>query len=193
MKHFTRSKWQLPLLNTRQLVILALLMALSIVLGRLTFSLPLLQIGFTFIATSLIAKWYGPLWSMLIAAVMDVLKFFLFPTGAGFFLGFTVSAILAALIYADGYYQQEQVGWLRVIITVSLVIVIVNVGLNSLWLNMMYSRIHSWQTFVSFITPRLVKNVPFLPVQVGMTYYLLNNNLVNRVTQQFFSEKRGER
>ncbi|CAH1855292.1 folate family ECF transporter S component [Convivina intestini] len=192
MEHFTRSKWQLPLLNTRQLVVLALLMALSIVLGRLSFSLPLLQIGFTFIATSLIAKWYGPLWSMLIAAVMDVLKFFLFPTGAGFFLGFTVSAILAALIYANGYYQQDHVSWLRVIITVSLVIFIVNVGLNSLWLNMMYSRIHSWQTFVSFITPRLVKNVLFLPVQVGMTYYLLNNDLVKRVTQQFFSEKRGE-
>lgn len=192
MEHFTRSKWQLPLLNTRQLVVLALLMALSIVLGRLSFSLPLLQIGFTFIATSLIAKWYGPLWSMLIAAVMDVLKFFLFPTGAGFFLGFTVSAILAALIYANGYYKQEHVSWLRVIITVSLVIVIVNVGLNSLWLNMMYSRIHSWQTFVSFIMPRLVKNVLFLPVQVAMTYYLLNNDLVKRVTQQFFGEKRGE-
>ena len=64
------NKWALPKLDSRQLVVLALLMGLDLVLGKLTIGTNVIKVGFVFIAISLIAKWYGPLWTMLIALVL---------------------------------------------------------------------------------------------------------------------------
>lgn len=103
------NKWALPKLDSRQLVVLALLMGLDLVLGKLTIGTNVIKVGFVFIAISLIAKWYGPLWTMLIALVLDVVNITIVnPTGV-FFIGFTVSAVFSALVYALGYYQQDYV------------------------------------------------------------------------------------
>ncbi|WP_308736781.1 hypothetical protein [Leuconostoc fallax] len=78
--------FSLPKLGTQQLVVLALLMALDMVLGRLSVGTNMLRISFGFVAISLIAKLYGPLWTMLVAAVLDIVGATIISPNGNFFL-----------------------------------------------------------------------------------------------------------
>lgn len=180
------NKWALPKLDSRQLVVLALLMGLDLVLGKLTIGTNVIKVGFVFIAISLIAKWYGPLWTMLIALVLDVVNITIVnPTGV-FFIGFTVSAVFSALVYALGYYQQDYVGWLRIILVVGVITLVVNIFLNTVWLFIMYSHLHNMTTFMTLLGPRFVKSVIVFPIQVLITYAVLNNGAVKQATKKIF-------
>lgn len=180
------NKWVLPKLDSRQLVVLALLMGLDLVLGKLTIGTNVIKVGVVFIAISLIAKWYGPLWTMLIALVLDVVNITIVnPTGV-FFIGFTVSAVFSALVYALGYYQQDYVGWLRIILVVGVITLVVNIFLNTVWLFIMYSHVHNMTTFMALLGPRFVKSVIVFPIQVLITYAVLNNGAVKQATKKIF-------
>lgn len=183
-----KALWSLPKLDIRQFVVLALLMGLDIALGKLTVGTNVLKISFVFVAMSLIAKWYGPLWTMLIATILDVVNATVISPSGTFFLGFTLSAISAGLIYALFYYEQVHVSWLRIIIAVGLVTVVVNIGMNTLWLFIMYTRVHTWDTYFALILPRMIKSAIMYPIQVIITYLFLNNAAVKQATKQIFNK-----
>lgn len=182
----TARTWVFPKLDTRQFVLLAMVMALHMVLSRLTVGTNVLQVSFAFVTMSLIAKWYGPLWSMLIAAVLDIIGATIINPGA-FFLGFTFTAMISALIYSLAYFKHDKTSWWRVSIAVGLVLLITNIGLNSIWLVMMYHTAHDWPSFLTFITPRVIKNLIMFPIQVGISYFLLNNQVISHTTKKIFS------
>ncbi|GMA69798.1 folate ECF transporter [Leuconostoc litchii] len=185
MENTTRM-WVFPKLDTRQFVVLALLMALHMVLSRLTVGTNVLQVSFAFVTMSLIAKWYGPLWAMLIAAVLDIVGVTIINPGA-FFIGFTLTAVVSALIYSVAYFKHDFNSWVRVMVAVGLVSLVTNIGLNSIWLVLMYHTAHDWSSFLMFITPRVIKNVIMFPIQVGISYFLLNSPIVKHTTKQIFS------
>jgi len=70
---------------------------------------------------------------------------------------------------------------------VGLVLLIANIGLNSIWLVMMYHTAHDWPSFLAFITPRVIKNLIMFPIQVGISYFLLNNQVISHTTKKIFS------
>ncbi|MBU7455990.1 folate family ECF transporter S component [Leuconostoc fallax] len=181
--------FSLPKLGTQQLVVLALLMALDMVLGRLSVGTNMLRISFGFVAISLIAKLYGPLWTMLVAAVLDIVGATIISPNGNFFFGFTLSAIVAGLIYGTAYYGYEHTRLLRVVIAVILVSIIINLISNTLWLQMMYHPISNWQTFYAFITPRLIKQIIFVPIQILITYIFLNNAIIKHLITELFNKK----
>ncbi len=81
-----RNTWTLPKLDIRQFVVLALLMGLDLALGKLTVGTNVLKVSFVFVAMSLIAKWYGPIWTMFIAAILDVVNATIVNPSGTFFL-----------------------------------------------------------------------------------------------------------
>lgn len=184
--HGVKDTWSLPKLDIRQFVVLALLIALDIALGKLTVGTNVLKISFVFVAMSLIAKWYGPLWTMLIAAILDVVNATIITPSGAFFLGFTLSAVSAGLIYALFYYNQAHVSWWRILGAVGLITLVVNIGMNTLWLFIMYSQVQTWHTFVTLLLPRAIKSIIMYPIQVIITYIFLNNAAVKQATKQIF-------
>ena len=60
-----------PRLDTKQVALLGLLAALLLILSRFTFGPDWLKFGFSFIASGLIAKWYGPIWGAFVAFICD--------------------------------------------------------------------------------------------------------------------------
>ena len=180
--------WSLPKLDVSQFVVLALLVGLDIVLGKLTVGTNVLKISFVFVAMSLIAKWYGPVWTMMIATILDVVGATIINPSGTFFLGFTLSAITAGLIYALFYYNQVHVSWLRILGAVGLVTFVVNAGMNTLWLFIMYSQVHTWDSFVTILIPRLIKSIMMYPIQVIVTYAFLNNAAVKQATKKIFNK-----
>ena len=75
-----------------------------------------------------------------------------------FFFGFTFNAMLAAFIYGCFYYRRKLTIW-RVLAAKFVVILIVNVLLNTLWLDMLYGK-----GFLAILPMRAFKNLIMWPI-----------------------------
>jgi len=148
--------------DTKVLVLSGLFVALSIVLTRLVkpVDLPLVKVSFGFIATSFASMLLGPFISGMIAGMADVAGYFMFPSDAVFFPGFTLSAILTGVIYGVFLYKKPKT-LLRITLAVLCVSIFIDLGLVTLWLSIMYNK--AWMVI---LVSRLVKTAIMLPVQV---------------------------
>ena len=99
---------------------------------------PYVRIGFSGIPNELVDYLFGPVTGCLFAGIMDIVKFFLKPDGP-FFFGFTFNAMLAAFIYGCFFYRKK-LTFKRVLVAKLVVVLIVNVCLNTLWLDVLYAK-----------------------------------------------------
>ena len=118
---------------------------------------PYIKIGFSAIPNQLVDYLFGPVTGSLFAGVLDIVKYVLKPDGA-FFFGFTFNAMLAAFIYGCFYYKKKLTLW-RVLLAKLIVILVVNVFLNTLWLDMLYGK-----GFLVLLPARAVKNLIMWPI-----------------------------
>ena len=149
--------------NLRVMVICALCVALSIILGY--FYIPLnesLTIRFTFLATSTVGLVAGPVGALIFGAAVDLLDYMMHPTGV-FFFGYTISSMLGALIYALCYYRQR-LTVVRIIFCRLAVNLIVNVFMNAIWSSILYGKGYIYRLVISYI-----KNIALLPIEVAVT------------------------
>ena len=87
--------------NTRNIVYLAVLIALEIVLNRfLSINTPVVKIGFSFVPIAIAGMLFGPIPAAIVAALADLLGAALFPTGT-IFLGITLTAFLKGINWGD--------------------------------------------------------------------------------------------
>ena len=163
---FSRAFWRESLENARSLktlVICALCMAMSIILGY--FYIPItesLSIRFTYLATSTVGLVAGPVAALIYGAAVDLLDFMMHP-GYTFFFGYTLSAMVGAFFYAIFYYRQR-ITILRIIFCRLCVNLIVNVGMGAYWSNMLYGK-----GFIYRVTTSFFKNIIMLPAEVIIT------------------------
>lgn len=169
---------QLPKLNTLSMVTLSLLMAIQLVLGRFTVGNQFIRVGFAFLVMALIAKWFGPLWGIMTAALIDLVGTLL--SGGPFFIGFTLSAILSSFIYASLLYQRP-VSWKRIIIAQVIIMLLVDVLLNTLWLTIMYHT-----PFWALLPMRILKQLIVTPLQIVLLYPLLKSQLIQGIQERLF-------
>lgn len=154
--------------NLRVMVLCGVLAALAIVLGYTT-SIeigPYIRIGFSGIPNQIVDYLFGPAIGSIFGAALDILKYLVKPTGP-FFPGFTISAAAGGLIYGYAFYRKK-VTWLRVIAAQTLIKVFVNIGLNSLWLKLLYDR-----AFFALLPARILSNAIMLPVDTVICYFVL--------------------
>lgn len=115
------------------LVCCALLIALQIVLSRfLSIQLWNLKIGFSFVPVIIAARLFGPLYSVAVYTVGDIIGAFLFPTGA-YFPGFTITAALSGLIF--GLFLHKKTSVFRIVCSSFLNQLICSFLLNSFWIS----------------------------------------------------------
>lgn len=145
--------------KTSALAVCAMLAALALILNSVA-SInigPYVKIGFSGIPNQLMDYLFGPVSGCLFAGVLDLVKFFMKPDGP-FFFGFTFNAMLAAFIYGCFYYRRKLTIW-RVLAAKFVVILIVNVLLNTLWLDMLYGK-----GFIAILPMRALKNLIMWPI-----------------------------
>ena len=153
--------------KNKKIVLSAILLAMLIILSRfLSIKTPLTKISFAFIPTMLCATWLGPKWTVLINVLGDIIGATLFPTGA-FFIGYTISTAIAGLVYGLLLFKKEPEAFtnkqyiLRIIISVVLVAIIVNMGLNTLWIS-----ITTGKAFVVLFGSRIIKELVMIPIHI---------------------------
>ena len=160
--------------NTQRLVFLGLMVALNVVLGRFT-SVQLsneIRLSFvSFLPIALAAHLMGPMYGALAGAAGDIVNYMLFNHAFGaYFPGYTLTAALSGLWYGLLLYRRK-VTWPRAILAILPVIVLGEMGLNSLWVWMMYRK-----TFWAKLPMRLLTNAIECPLKIlllsGMTRLL---------------------
>lgn len=163
---------RLPRLQTAQVALLGILMALEIVIGRFTLGTATIKFGFTFIVIGLIAKWFGPYWGMLAAFPVDFISTLL--NGYSYFWGFALSALVTAAIFGFAFYDHQKLNWWRITIAILVQLLLVNALMNTLWLVIMGS-VHGTSAIQTLIWVRAIKQVITAPFQIVILYFFLNN------------------
>ncbi len=157
---------------------MALLIALQMVLSKLSIGSNMLQVGFSFIAVGLLGYYFGPVKAGIANVLADIISHTIMATGGSFFWGFTLTALVSGVIYGYMLYNHK-VTILRTFITVLLITVIVNTGLNTLWIHMMTNI-----PYVTLLIPRLAKEAFSLVYQTGLLFIVLrwiDNSKFNRI------------
>ena len=177
--------------STRNLVICAMMAALSIILMSTTsfYITPHIKIGFSGLPNRLVDFMFGPVTGAIFSGVMDVLKFLIKPDG-GFFFGYTLTAIVSGCIYGLFYYKlqikkplktnatgiKRVLVWakanalsiLLIFIANALIKILCNIGLNTLWNSMTTGK-----AFLAILPTRIVKNLIQIPVDTVFHFILI--------------------
>lgn len=153
--------------KNKKIILTSVLLALLIILSRfLSIKTPIMKISFGFVPTMLCAIWLGPKWTILLNVLGDIIGATLFPTGP-YFIGYTISTGIAGLIYGSLLYKKDDEQYegksliIRSVISVVLVTIIVNMGLNTLW-----TSITAGKAFKVLFMTRIVKQIIMVPVHI---------------------------
>lgn len=121
----------------RDLVLLGIVVAMKIVLSRFTVGTTIVHVSLGFIGSVMLGYLFGPVWGAVGGGISDLVSSALFANDGGFFIGFTLSAMVGPFIYGLIFYKKHVKIW-RIILAVLLTTVIVNIGMNTLWLHFLY-------------------------------------------------------
>ena len=154
---------------TKNLVLCGLMAAIAIVLSMVaSISIgPYVKIGFSGIPNRIVEFLFGPVVGCIFGGALDLLKFMIKPDGP-FFFGFTFNVMLAGLIYGCLLYHKP-LSIKRIVIAEFLVKLIVNCGLNTLWISTLYGK-----AFFVLLPMRLLKNVIMLPIDSAIVFFALS-------------------
>ncbi len=152
----------------RNVVFCGMMAAVAIILGYVaTIRIgQFIRIGFSGLPNQVIDYLFGPAVGAIFGAALDIIKWFLQPSG-DFFPGFTISAALGGIIYGFAFYKKN-ITIPRVLIAQLIVKIFVNIGLNSLWLKMLYD-----QAIIALLPGRILSNSIMLPIDTFITYVML--------------------
>lgn len=162
--------------NTKMLVVMAMMTALEVVLSRFL-SIPIgttLKFGFNFVPICVAGYLYGPVASLLVGGVGDLLGALLFPSDTIFY-GFTVTAALTGLIF--GLFLHKKYDFLRILFSVLIVQIALTIFLDALWFNIYYGT-----PYTVMLVTRAIKAGVMVVVQCVTLSLILP--IMNRIRRQ---------
>lgn len=158
------------------MTVLGILMALGLIVDRFTVGTKTIQLGFGFVIVVIASYLYGPVWSAAMAGLTDVIGTLV--SGQVYNPGFTLSAILGAIVYGWFLYGHKS-SIKRIVISQLLIMLVVNLVLNTLWISLMYQT-----PYVTFLMTRILKEVVTTPIQIIIIYFLLNSPQFNKLKEK---------
>jgi ECF transporter S component (folate family) len=174
MKDFFNPK---GVFKTRNLVIMALMVAASAALGMLeTYIEPSQKLySFAYLPRAMAALSFGPYAAVVVAFAADFTGFLADPR-YGYFIGYALSAMATDFLCAVFLYKRE-ITWKRAACARALTVALVVFGLNGIW-QVLYYGAGAAKYFTGF---RVVRNLIQFPLDV----YLITT--VGRYMRKFVS------
>ncbi len=167
-KRFISSKNELR--STRTLVVLAMMMALSIIISSFKIRTPAFTISFGPLVKMYVGLLFGPVTGALYGFTLDILQFFIQNTGYAFFPGYTFTETLGVFFYGIFFYK-KRFSIQRVFIAKLVVVIICNIILGTLWKAMMSGEAVI-QLFFYYLPVRAIKNLVQWPVDSIIFYFI---------------------
>ena len=152
--------------KTRYLAHLSMFVVLQIVFTLfIGVTTPITRITLTFIPMAVAGMLYGPVFSLVAALSADLIRATLWPIGP-YFIGFSITAALVGALYGLLYKKENMT---KTIIFIAVFKgVVLHLFLNTFWV----SYISKTPYFV-LLTPRIVKELFLIPIEIGINLYLL--------------------
>jgi ECF transporter S component (folate family) len=170
--------------TTRNVVIMAILLAIRTILN-----LPFLTIylgpnfkllTFSYITDAMTSMFFGPIAGAVFAFAGDTLGFFaLGGAGGVYFPGFAISEVVTCLIFACFFYKRK-LTLPRSISAWFINVGVVLLGMNSLWLILMYGM----EAGKVFTFARIVSNIVQSPLHIAILFFLLTR--VAKIDKKLF-------
>lgn len=150
--------------HVKTITIAAMFGAISAVLGYFTIEIgSFIKIGFSTIANQFVYYLFGPVVGCAFGGSLDIIKYLVKPTGE-FFPGFTLTAMVAGLLYGWFLYKRP-ISLKRVLAAELVVSIVCNMLMSTLWLSMLYGK-----GFMVLLPMRAVKNLIMWPIN-SMIFY----------------------
>lgn len=152
--------------KTELIVFAGIFIALTIIFTHIfAIQTVFMRVSFGFLPIALFAMKFGRWQGAVMAAIADVLGGVIFFPGL-LFPGFTLSAFCTGWIFGH-FLHIKRVSLLRILIAVSSITLFVDLGLNTIWLALLYNK-----AVTVFFVSRLIKAVVFLPVEVFLIHLM---------------------
>ena len=151
----------------RDLVLLGFVVAIKVVLSRFSLGTTVVHVSLGFVGSVMLGYLFGPVWGAIGGGISDFVSSAFFGNQGGFFIGFTLSAMIGPLIYGLLFYKKPVKTW-RIILATILVTVIVNIGLNTLWVHLMYGM-----DLKAALIQRIPKETIVPWIEMVVTYFVL--------------------
>ncbi len=168
----------------RTLAACAMLLALAVVLDYFAsiYITPTIKISSSFIAIAACGMLFGPVPAMICGGLEDVLMWLIKPAGM-FFPGYTLSSVLAGLIYGLCLYRRSgKKLYIMAPVSKLLVNLFVNILLNTYW-----SVLFTGKAYVVLLSSRVIKNIAALPIESAIliaVMVFLNKNRSKLTSRQ---------
>lgn len=170
--------------TVRCITLIAMFGAISIVLGYLTIMpVDTIKITFTFLPNEFVYYLFGPVVGVIYGAALDILTWFIRPTGP-FFYGFTVSAVLTGLLYGSILYKRP-ISVKRILIANLIHLCTINLLLNTFWLTQLYGY-----SFMALLPMRALKAAIMFPVETAMLFAVIKGVEATGVLKGFQKKTR---
>ena len=153
--------------DLQRLIFLGIIVAMKIILGQFSVGPATVKVGLGFIGSVLLGYFFGPVWGTIGGGISDLVASAIFGNQGGFFIGFTLTAMVGPLIYALFLYNKPVKIW-RIVVSTILVTIIVNIGMNTLWLHIMYTM-----NFNAALIQRLPKELIVPWIHMVIIYFVL--------------------
>lgn len=178
---------QYKISKSKKTILAALLLAMFIILDRLiTINTQFLTINLSLIPIMLTGMILGWKYGILVGALGDLIGAIFWPFGA-YFPGFTISVGLSGLVFGLFLYEtpnkEKKYFKIKAIISTLIVVGIINLLLNSLWLNIMYGKAYTY-----YIGIRAVTQAVEFPLYVG-TIIILEKTLKKPIKKYLYKEE----
>lgn len=153
-------------LTIKSMALFALLLALKIILSRITgVSFGIVKLTLGFIATGITGYLFGPWMGGLAGGLTDIMGFFFFPQGH-YFPGYTLTSMITGFIYGILLHNQKPT-FLRILLAVTLEALLCSLLLNTLWTSILFGK-----AFFAILPARIFKNILTIPLQTCILYLI---------------------
>lgn len=164
--------------SLRNLVMAALLMSIGIVVNFFTIPITsVMRLSLGFLVTAMIGMLFGPIVGGMCGGIGDIINYLIIPNGP-YFPGFTISGILAGILYGVILYNRK-VTIVRCVLVNIIITIIIDIFLNTFWLSLLYGK-----GFNALLTLRVFKDIIIIPLKVIIMYFLLNS--INKIRGTLF-------
>lgn len=166
--------------SVKNLCTMSILMALYMVvrfIGMIRIN-HFIHVGFGFLVFLIAGSMFGAAFSFIFGLLGDVVCFFVFPSDGRFNIGFTISSIISALIYAFFLYKYK-LTITRALLAQIVHDIVVSLLLNTYFLAFMYFKGSILKSFFA----RLPKFLICLPINcvLAVSLLILFRNVVKQI------------